>query len=180
MASRADHLVADYLRRLDAALRGAPGERRRELLDDIREHIDIARAKATGDPELAVREALERLGAPEEIAAEAWRRTDQRSPSWGALEVFALILLLLGGLLLVGIGWFVGVALLWSSKVWSTCDKLVGTFLLPGGLLFAALLALRAPVAHFLVPVVIAAIVVEVGTTIFLARRLRRRSTRVR
>ncbi len=85
VGSRADDLVAGYLGRLDVALRGAP--RRRELLDDIREHIDVARAKATGDPELAVRETLERLGTPEEIAAEAIPRTDQRAPSWGALEV---------------------------------------------------------------------------------------------
>ena len=141
MGSRADDLVANYLGRLDAALRGAA--RRRELLDDIREHIEIARATATGDPELAVRETLERLGSPEEIAAEAIPRPDQRPASWGALEVFALILLPLGGLLLVGVGWLLGVALLWSSKVWSTRDKLVGTFLLPGGLLFAALLSGR-------------------------------------
>ncbi len=91
----------------------------------------------------------------------------------GSARGLALIPLLLGGLLLVGIGWLVGVALLWMSRVWSTRDKLVGTFLLPGGLLCAALLAIRAPVAHFLVPGVIAAIVIQVGTTVFLATRLR-------
>src|SRR5690242_8232915 len=51
----------------------------------------------------------------------------------GVLEVTALVLLLVGGLLF-GIGWLVGLVLLWSSPVWSTGQKLLGTFVVPGGL----------------------------------------------
>jgi hypothetical protein len=32
------------------------------------------------------------------------------------------------------LGWLTGVVLLWTSTVWSTREKLVGTLVLPGGL----------------------------------------------
>ena len=32
------------------------------------------------------------------------------------------------------IGWFIGVALLWRSRLWTTRDKLIVTFVIPGGL----------------------------------------------
>ena len=44
--------------------------------------------------------------------------------------------LLLGGLLF-GVGWLVGVNRLWRSPVWSRSEKLLGTLVLPGGLLWA-------------------------------------------
>jgi hypothetical protein len=40
-----------------------------------------------------------------------------------------------GGGILLGVGWIVGVVLLWTSTVWNRRDKLAGTLLLPGGLL---------------------------------------------
>jgi len=40
-----------------------------------------------------------------------------------------------------GVGWVVGVVLLWRSRAWTTTDKLIGTLVLPGGL-FATLLLL--------------------------------------
>ena len=49
------------------------------------------------------------------------------------LEPLAIVLLLLGGLL-GGVGWLVGVVLLWLSDVWTTRDKLIGTLVVPGGL----------------------------------------------
>ena len=49
------------------------------------------------------------------------------------LEPLAIVLLLLGGLL-GGVGWLVGVVLLWLSNVWTTRDKLIGTLIVPGGL----------------------------------------------
>ena len=49
------------------------------------------------------------------------------------LEPLAIVLLLLGGLL-GGVGWVVGVVLLWLSNVWTTRDKLIGTLVVPGGL----------------------------------------------
>ena len=49
------------------------------------------------------------------------------------LEPLAIVLLLLGGLL-GGVGWLVGVVLLWLSNVWTTRVKLIGTLIVPGGL----------------------------------------------
>jgi hypothetical protein len=44
--------------------------------------------------------------------------------------------LLFGGPLF-GIGWLVGVNRLWRSPHWSRSEKLLGTLVLPGGLLWA-------------------------------------------
>lgn len=55
-------------------------------------------------------------------------------------EVAALILLPLGGIVLPVLGWFVGVYLLWTSTVWTSREKLLGTLVLPLGLFGAALL----------------------------------------
>lgn len=50
----------------------------------------------------------------------------------GLSEIFAIVLLLAGGFLF-GLGWLVGLLLLWNSPRWSPRDKLLGTFALPGG-----------------------------------------------
>lgn len=52
--------------------------------------------------------------------------------SW--LDDLTIWLLLVGGIILPILGWFVGVILLWSRGAWSYRDRLVGTLLLPGGL----------------------------------------------
>jgi len=46
----------------------------------------------------------------------------------------------IGGFL-AGIGWVVGAVLLWTSPSWRTRDKLIGTFVVPGGLLGSLMLA---------------------------------------
>jgi hypothetical protein len=51
-----------------------------------------------------------------------------------------VILLPLGGFAF-GVGWLVGLILLWSSRLWTTRDKLIGTLIIPGGLA-ASLVAL--------------------------------------
>ncbi|MGO8961388.1 MAG: HAAS signaling domain-containing protein [Streptosporangiaceae bacterium] len=51
----------------------------------------------------------------------------------GVMEIFAVILLLVGGFL-AGIGWIVGAILLWISPRWRLSDKLLGTLIWPGGL----------------------------------------------
>ncbi|HVD28873.1 MAG TPA: DUF4190 domain-containing protein [Mycobacteriales bacterium] len=66
-----DPLVADYLGRLDVAAAGLPPDRRAELLAEIRGHIDDALREAGRTDEATVRNVLDRLGPPEEIAAEA-------------------------------------------------------------------------------------------------------------
>ena len=141
-----DRIVADYLRRLRRAVRGLPGARRRELIDEIRAHIAEARLGGEGAPgdgspgEMSssdvspggpVRAILGRLGDPADIVRAAGGPAMASHP--GGLEIAAVILLLIGGIL-AGIGWVVGVILLWISPRWHWTDKLLGTLVWPGGL----------------------------------------------
>ena len=141
VASNADKLVAQYLKTLESELRGLPRSRRRELTQQISEHIGEARAGLEPDDEAGVREILERLGAPAEIAA-AERPTELARAGWK--EIVALILLPIGGIVLPIVGWVAGAVLLWVSDAWGTKDKLIGTLLFPGGLLIPAALLFMA------------------------------------
>ena len=76
---RRDPLVDDYLRRLKAAAADLPRERREELVEEIEAHVDEALGEAGADDETAVRDVLERLGSPEEIAAAARPPAPRRS-----------------------------------------------------------------------------------------------------
>jgi HAAS domain-containing protein len=67
----ADRLVNDYLRQLEAAAAGLAPDDRTELVAEVREHISSALVTADGRDEVAVRNVLERLGPPEEIAGAA-------------------------------------------------------------------------------------------------------------
>jgi uncharacterized membrane protein len=135
MTTTADQLVDDYLKRLRRELTGLPRERRRELEQEISEHIAEARATLSAQNEAEIRTLLDRIGDPADIAAEARERFGVAPRRTGAVEIGALILLPIGGILLPVLGWIVGVILLWASQVWTTRDKLIGTLVLPGGLL---------------------------------------------
>jgi hypothetical protein len=144
-----DRLVEAYLGQLDDALRDAPAGRRREVTGDLRDHIAQARAELPGGgSEAEVRTLLDRLGDPAEIAAEAVEavappsRKPRGQPGGAWVERLTLVLLLIGGVIVPVVGWCAGVALLWSSRVWSTRDKVLGTLVLPGGVLPAVVLAL--------------------------------------
>ncbi|GAA1231622.1 HAAS signaling domain-containing protein [Oryzihumus leptocrescens] len=130
----AEDLVLDYLSRLEAAASHLPPERRVELVEEIRSHIDAARESGEARDPAAVRNLLDRLGSPEEIAAAAApdRRRGEVRP--GLLHEYATVAtLLLGSILLPVIGWLCGVALLWTSRQWTTREKLLGTLVVPGG-----------------------------------------------
>jgi hypothetical protein len=66
-----DPLVDDYLRRLDAAASALPAHQRDELVSQIRDHLQEALRQTPPGDAAAVRNVLERLGPPEEIAAAA-------------------------------------------------------------------------------------------------------------
>ena len=51
-----------------------------------------------------------------------------------------MALLLVGGVVLPVVGWIVGAVLLWGSEAWTRREKLVGTLVVPGGLLAAVFL----------------------------------------
>ena len=66
-----DRLVEDYLGAVSYACRDLPPDRRDDLLADLREHIEAARAVLHEPTEAAIRTILDRLGEPSVIAAEA-------------------------------------------------------------------------------------------------------------
>jgi uncharacterized membrane protein len=168
MSTDDDQLVEDYLRELQIAAQGLPADRRDELIEEITAHIAEAR-QSDGSP-LAVRNILDRLGDPADIVRAA-ADTPPGSQAWsgasssaghpagqpatqpgraGALELAAVLFLLLGGIVIPVLGWFIGVVLLWMSPRWTAKDKLLGTLVWPGGLLAPALLVVAGAAAGLL------------------------------
>src|SRR5438128_9502454 len=95
----AEQLVDRYLRELETDLADVPGSGQRELMAEINEHIDSALAEMPERYEAEVRNVLEPLGDPADIAEEARERFGVPRPKSGAREVLALILLPIGGLI---------------------------------------------------------------------------------
>lgn len=135
-------LFEDYLRRLEAAVRPLPPAHRQELVAEIRDHLYTSLAEEEQPGPAEIRNILERVGDPQEIAEAALITTHTGRPG-GEMEeegpdsdsgILTLSLLLFGGFL-CGIGWLVGVALLWSSRRWTVTERVLGTALVPGGLL---------------------------------------------
>ena len=156
MNSTEEALVDDYLRRLEQAAYALPPERRAELVLEIRDHIEEARAAAGGRTDEAwTRSLLDRMGTPDEIVAAATEGEPGAPHSWTppqpvfverrpgtGLELAAVLLLTVGSIIPF-LGWVAGVVLLWSSRRWRTWEKLLGTLVVPGGpfiVVFAATL----------------------------------------
>jgi hypothetical protein len=127
-------LARDYLKRLEKAAAILPRARRNELLAEIESHLSESLPADASEAE--ARNVLERLGEPAEIVAEAGAGQEPTTRA-GMHEWLAISLLLAGGFLFV-VGWFVGVVLLWSSRIWTLRDKLIGTLVFPGGLATSA------------------------------------------
>lgn len=136
-----DATVEHYLHDLEEELRDLPPARRRELLEEIREHIGESLAEMPDGEEAGVRNVLERVGEPAVIAQEARERFGIRRVKPGIREILVLILLPLGGFLYL-IGWAVGAILLATSTVWTSREKVIGLLVVPGGLLPAGLFGL--------------------------------------
>jgi hypothetical protein len=123
--------IQRYLEKLSKAARDLPEGRRRELVAEIEQHIRDALMETPVDNEAEMLTLLDRIGEPDEIVAAA---SGPAKPTRStAMETWAIVLLLLGGFLWF-VGWIAGVVLLWSSSLWTTRDKLIGTFVVPGGL----------------------------------------------
>ncbi len=120
-------LAAGYLERLRRSAGDLPGDRRAELVADVDAHVREAIPHGASDAEALT--VLERLGEPEEIVAA------ERPPAAGSRprDVATIVLLLLGGFLF-GVGWLIGLVLLWSSRTWTSAQRWLGTLLVPGGL----------------------------------------------
>jgi uncharacterized membrane protein len=129
-----DGAVKSYLQRVDRELSTLPRSKRAEIVDEIREHIDEAVAADPPRNEADLRNLLDRIGDPSDIAAEARERFGIQAKRPGAMEAITIPLLLIGGIVIPFLGWIAGVIMLWLSEVWTTRDKLIGTFVVPGGL----------------------------------------------
>jgi uncharacterized membrane protein len=135
-----DPLVDDYLRRLQAAAADLPRARRIELVSEIEDHIDAALREGDGGDAAAVRNVLERLGPPEEIAAAAGAATP--APERGRLETAAMVVLA-ASFVLPFVGYLIGAGLVLASKAWHGRDKAIALLIPPfvvvvGGLVVLA------------------------------------------
>ena len=137
-AGEADKLVRRYLAQLDAALRGVDASRRRDLLAEVRRHIEEERAGLDADDAASVQTLLDKVGDPAAIAAEA----GAPPPGSRRWDVWAPWLIIFGPVA-SGLGWLAGMLVLWPSPTWSRRDKLIATFVPPAGLvaLFFGLVA---------------------------------------
>jgi hypothetical protein len=122
-------LVDGYLRSLDGAAKVLPRHERDEIVGAIRAHLDEALSPSATEAD--VRNVLDSLGTPWDIVAAAGG--EQTTVRRGAREIFALILLVTGGLPVPVIGWFVGLGLLISSPLWTARQKWLGALVWPGG-----------------------------------------------
>lgn len=129
--------IERYLSRLSSAAHDLPRARRRELLNEIEQHIRQALAESPCGTQAEMLTLLDQVGDPTEIVDAGSDESEAFTRS-GAWEIAAILLLLLGGFVFL-VGWLVGVVLLWSSNVWTLRDKLVGTFVIPGGLATAVI-----------------------------------------
>jgi len=100
MTTSTDRIVEDYLSRLRAALGGLPRARRRELVQEISDHIAEGRASLPREDEGAVRGLIDRLGDPDDIAAEASVALPRKRKEWAALALLSLTGLVLPATLL--------------------------------------------------------------------------------
>ena len=123
--------IENYLKKLSKVARDLPRGRRRELVAEIEQHIRDALIETPVENEAEMLTVLDRIGDPDEIVAAASGPAKVTRST--TMETWAIVLLLLGGFLWF-VGWIAGVVLLWSSSLWTTRDKLIGTLVVPGGL----------------------------------------------
>jgi uncharacterized membrane protein len=199
--------IDDYFDRLEGELSDLPGERRRELIDELKGHVDEALVSMPDASEADVRNLLDQLGDPADIAAEArggvrdQRDAGRPGPAW--TDWAAVVLLPFGGLItfllasLIGVwlaplGWVVGVVFLAMSRIWTLRDKLIGALLFPGGELLPVLLAIQpsktctsagtctgfAFSPWIGIPLALVLIVTPLVVAMYLASKLRSASTR--
>jgi hypothetical protein len=131
MSNDPDTVVERYLDEVERALRALPASQREQIVSGLAEHIAELRSASATDDASSVLAVIDQLGGPEEIAAGAGVPGER---AWTArTDAWVPWLLLLGGFV-AGLGWLVGVFLLWTSATWRLREKLLGTLVLPGGL----------------------------------------------
>src|SRR5487761_2215515 len=127
-----DQIVEEYLTNLNDALRTVNPASAKEFVREIEEHISEGRAGLDPGDVVGLRNLLVRIGSPAALADEIKETEPPRTV--GAMDRATPWLIMFGGFAF-GFGWLVGLYGLWSSKTWRVWDKLLGTFIWPGGLL---------------------------------------------
>ena len=171
----ADNIVARYLGRLDEELHGLPEARRRELVHEIATRIAEERQALDAETDADVIDILDRVGNPGVIAAQARKQFGIAETRWSWREIAALVLLPFGGVIVPVAGWFAGVFFLWTSSRWTRGEKLVGTLVIPGGLLLPLMLFATGASGSPWVVLVVALLAAPLAVDLSLALRLRRR-----
>jgi hypothetical protein len=121
------NVIADYLRQVDRALDAAGVRDRASIVEGLREHAEL---EMSADETSNVQSLIDRLGRPDEIVAAAAVGAPDGAP---VRDWWAVVLLFLGGFAL-GVGWIIGLALVWMSHTWSRGQKILATVVVPGGL----------------------------------------------
>jgi len=124
---RAEDLVSDYLDRFESLARGMPPGPRDKAVRTVRRLLrdDLLHTEASAGE---VRRYLEDLGTPEDLSEKAVAAQGRRGSSVG-LAVAAMVL--------TPLVWPAGIPLLWYARYWTRTEKLLATFLAPGGVLAA-------------------------------------------
>jgi hypothetical protein len=143
-----DPRVTDYLDRLRTAASALPDDRRAELVDDVRGHIELALLADDAGDASTVQTILTRLGSPEEIVAAeidaepvipaivspTASPPPPRRPH-ATVEFKALFLLTIGAVVLPFIGPLIALGYVWASARWTTVQKRTATISVVGLLL---------------------------------------------
>ncbi|CAL9660506.1 HAAS signaling domain-containing protein [Streptomyces sp. enrichment culture] len=124
-------MVTAYLASVEAEAAVLSDDRRRDLVADLREHIESVLPQGFDDA--AVRQALDRLGSPREIAAAAIAEEPGVQPLRPESSVRTAVTL--GMMVLAAPFWVVGVGLvlavvaavrIWRSPSWTDRDRRMG------------------------------------------------------
>ena len=181
-ATHAESIIEGYLKRLDGELSALPAGRRIEVSGQIAEHIAEARSQLADETDADVLTILDRLGDPEEIAAEARARFDVTGGTPGLVEVGALTLLAAGSAVFPLVPWLIGTVLVWRSRAWSARTKYAGAYVpLVAGLALLVLGGLAQALlwGHLLflpfMLALLATFLIPVGSAVYLGYRLRGR-----
>ena len=135
--------VDRYLADLERALAPLPSATAADIREGISEELH-------GLSGAAAKERMLQLGDPKRIAAEARSQLELEpsvapSRASAAYVVVTAVAIGLGGALLVGAGWVIGVVMLWLSPIWARWEKWLAIGVpLGSGLLAAAVTAMIA------------------------------------
>lgn len=130
-APHANQIIAGYMKRLDAELASLPRARRKELTEEIAEHVAEARQELTDETDADILTILDRVGEPADIAAEARARLGVAGVAPGPIEIVALLLIGVGAVLfpVLPVAWVAGAGLVWRSGAWTSRQKRLGVYL---------------------------------------------------